>query len=56
MSHVAILIVLEFIIFSAFLAAAGALLLAQWFLLALFPLAVAVLLGAVIIDVHLFGR
>jgi hypothetical protein len=52
----ALLIGLEFIIFSAFLVAAGALFLTGWFLLALFPLAVAVLIGAVIIDIHLFGR
>jgi membrane protein implicated in regulation of membrane protease activity len=56
MSDRAILIGFEFIIFSAFPVAAGALLLAEWFLPALFPLAVAVLIGAVIIDVHLFGR
>jgi len=51
----AILIVFEFIIFSAFLVAACALLLAEWFVLSLFPLAVAVLIGG-IIDSHLFGR
>lgn len=56
MSDKAILIGFEFIIFSAFLVAAGALLLAEWFLLSLIPLAVGVLIGAVIIDVHLFGR
>ena len=56
MSDKAILIGFEFIIFTALLVAAGALLLAEWFLLSLFPLAVGVLIGAVVIDVHLFGR
>ena len=55
MGDKAILIGFEFIIISAFLAAAGALLLAEWFLLSLLPLAVVVLIGAVIIDIHLFG-
>ena len=56
MSDKAILIGFEFIIFTALLVAAGALLLAESFLLSLFPLAVGVLIGAVVIDVHLFGR
>ena len=56
MSDKAILIGFEFIITSAFLVAACALLLAEWFVLSLFPLAVAVLIGGVIIDSHLFGR
>ena len=55
MSDKAILIGFEFIITSAFLVAAGALLLAEWFLLSLIPLAVAVLVGAVIIDIHFSG-
>jgi hypothetical protein len=56
MSDGAILVGFEFIVFSAFLVAAVALLLAEWFLLTLFLLAVAVPIGAIIIDVHLFGR
>jgi hypothetical protein len=56
MSDKALLIGFEFIIFTALLVAAGALLIAEWFLLSLFPLAVGVLIGAVVIDVHLFGR
>jgi hypothetical protein len=56
MRDIEILIGFEFIIFSALLVAAGALLLAEWFVLSLFPLAVVVLIGAVIIDAHLLGR
>jgi hypothetical protein len=56
MSDLAILIGFEFVIFSALMVTASALLLAQSPLLSLFPLAVAVLIGAVIIDAHILGR
>ena len=56
MSDKAILIGFEFIICSALVAVSALLIAQSLHLLSLFPLAVLVIVGAAIVDLHVFGR